>query len=204
VNSDITLNQICIILNEIELFWYKRLDIIEKELDIFTRTNYCMFLAGYIYLCVDENDHYVYKSLGNHHFLDDGLIRISAMFMTCDDGSDISKSRRLFIRTFNDQLSVLTNFKNVFLYLSLTILHHRADKEIMTIIQKIFLDVISDLFKHDFTTQNEFCEEYHNYEEIEKNLGENIRHLMFTEYDDTKQTLRHRIKTSVKAKLILI
>lgn len=199
VNSDITLNQICIILNEIELFWHKRLDIIEKELDIFTKTDYCMFLAGSTYLCVEENDHYVYRGLGNHHFLDDGLIRISATFMICNDGSDISKSRGLFIRTFNDQLSVLKNFKNAFLYLPLTILHHRADKEIMTIMQKAFFDVISDLFKHDFTTQNEFCERYHNYEEIEKDLGENIRSLVFTEYDDTKQTLRYRIKNFCKS-----
>ena len=75
-NEEVSSFQIARIIDIVDCFWLDKLDIIEYELEKVTYHNDCFLLSGVIYLDIESNEHYVYKALGEYHFLYDPLHKL--------------------------------------------------------------------------------------------------------------------------------
>jgi hypothetical protein len=200
--NKISINDIAIMLDEIKVFWMERLQIIEFELEELTEDYCCFLLSGAIYLDVSDYEHYYFKSMGDYHLLYDPFLKMENFFRIPQDKIDTANMTSYFINVYNDTIDILKKYNTQFYILPIRQIAAKSEKEQFDILNKSFLNFLSCAFDYNFISQEEFCHKYNTYEEIENNMIPYIReHLILSEQDDFKLTLREKINLYFKTQI---
>ena len=73
-SDDLNLVEITMIIEEIDIFWRKNRDKILFDLDYFDDKE-TLFLAGSMYLDIDDNCHYYFKTFGDENIINDPILK---------------------------------------------------------------------------------------------------------------------------------
>jgi hypothetical protein len=200
MENDFNLDLMFIITDEVHKFWLKRISTIDKEIDIITKNDYSMLLSGAIYLDYNDNDHYVYKSLGNYHFLHDSIIKLEGMIRTPKESIDFKKLGGLMKKAYNDEILVLKNVLNHFTYVPFMIMPHNIFENETELVHNTFLNIISSFFDMKFYSEDDFYKLFNSYEEIEKKINpQKLKHIITLDENDIRMPLRKRIENYLNA-----
>lgn len=202
-NERITQKQIAMILDEIECFWLDKKDILLCELENLTTQKDCFLLTGAVYLNVKDDEHYIFKSLGDEHVISDPLLKLENFFrlprQMFDEGSiDVFK------RAFLDTIEVLSKFDNYFYILPINLISIENPKEHMELLQNYLLSFINTMLNEDFEEIESFLEKYLTYEDIEEHMTDFFRtNLTFNDYRDEKLSLREKVELHISNQAIM-
>lgn len=202
--DELTWFQIAAFLDEVEYFWRRRVGIIDVELEALTKSNVCFLLSGAIYLNVSDNEHYYFKSLGDFHVLPDPFLKMEHFFRAPENSFDSGAILEYFKRVLNDTLQILDNFRDAFFILPIRLLAIEDTKKHQELLDKFFLNFLSSAFGKKYEHQNEFCDDYVDFEQIESKLEPYIRQgLIFSEITEGKLPLREKINNYLNSQVSL-
>ena len=183
LSTDLNLIKITKIIEEIDIFWRKNRDKVLFDLDYF-RDKETIFLAGSMYLDLDENKHYYFKTFSQEHIINDPILKFQNLTNTeCDNAFDIIS---LFKRSFNNTLNLLENYSLYFYILPLDYIISEYEEELIKLQNTIFYQLLSSLLDLEISSPNSFIEEFDSINEIESILDrKNIELFTFDEEDKT-------------------
>lgn len=191
-NEEVSSFQIARIIDIVDCFWLDKLDIIEYELEKVTYHNDCFLLSGVIYLDVESNEHYVYKALGDYHFLYDPLHKLRNFFR----GVKIREEKEninLFKRTYKDTLKVL-ELKNNFFILPVSLMVIKDEYSHVEMIRNFYLNSLGSFFNREFTSFDELYQSFTSYNEIEDSLNSNIKQALLIDDEYIFESIETFIK----------
>jgi len=192
------------ILDEISCFWLERKEIASLELEDISSQKECFLLAGAIYLDVKDNAHYIYKALGDEHFISDPLLKLEHFFRIPSKIFD-NKSIELFRRAYSDLKEILTRYHDHFYILPIQTIAISNQEEHLELLQKFYLTFINSILNEDFEDSESFFEKYSTYDEIEKNMVPFFKkNLMLEEHSSEDLTLKEKIETYINSHPIMV
>lgn len=191
-NEEVSSFQIARIIDIVDCFWLDKLDIIEYELEKVTYHNDCFLLSGVTYLDIESNEHYVYKALGEYHFLYDPLHKLRNFFR----GVKIREEKEnidLFKRTYKDTLKVL-ELKNHFFILPVSLMVIKNEYSHVEMIRNFYLNSLGSFFNGEFTSFDELYQSFTSYNEIEDSLNSNIKQALLIDDEYIFESIETFIK----------
>ncbi|MDY0321468.1 MAG: hypothetical protein RBR23_07045 [Arcobacteraceae bacterium] len=195
---------ISMILDEITCFWLDRKEIASLELEDLSSQKECFLLAGAVYLDVKDNEHYIYKALGDEHFVSDPLLKLEHFFRVPSKMFD-NKSIELFRRAYSDLKEMLTSYQSYFYILPIQIIAISNQEEHRELLQKFYLTFINSVLNENFEDADGFFEKYSTYDEIEKNIVPFFKkNLILEEHSSEELTLKDKIETYINSHNIMV
>lgn len=193
-DENISVKQVCALLDDVKCFWLERHKIIEFELDELTKSKTCFVLSGAGFLNVADNEHYYFKSLGDFHLLPDPLLKIEPYFKFPEDNINSQFINSYFRPAFFDTLEILTTYKDYFIILPIHQISVENAEKHRELLDDFFWSIISNAFNTNFKSDEEFCNKYKTFEEIESGLDEFVRsRLIFNGFEDINLSLREKL-----------
>lgn len=194
-DENLSVTQICALLDEVKCFWLKQLKSIEFELDELAESKTCFVLSGAIFLNVSEYEHYFFKSIGDCHIISDPFSKFEMIFRHPEDEINTSFTVDYFKRAFLDTLEILTTYKGYFYILPIQEIAVDDLEQHHEIVNMLFWKFISSAFNNKFSSHEEFYEKYKSFEEIEAGLNEYLReNLVFNQISERHLPLREKIE----------
>jgi len=196
-SDSINQKQIAMILDEIQCFWLDKKDILTFELETLSSKKECFILSGAVYLDIKDNEHYIFKALGDEHIISDPLLKLENFFRLPKQIFD-KDSIELFRRTYLDVLNVLSDYQKYFYILPVNIIAIENQHEHMKLLQKFFLNFINTMLDENFNSINNFFDKYSTYEDIEKNMTSFFKsNLTFNDSNDEKLPLKDKVESYI-------
>lgn len=190
-SDDLNLVEITMIIEEIDIFWRKNRDKILFDLDYFDDKE-TLFLAGSMYLDIEDNCHYYFKTFGDENIINDPILKFQNI--TNNDVNDAFDVISIFKRSFKNTLSLLENFSSYFYILPVDYIISVYNDELIEMKNKIFYQLLSSLLDCDEMLSNDlFFKKFKSIDEIE-NILENKKIDLFTFNEgDNKLSLKERL-----------
>ena len=134
-SSDLTMRKFAAFLDEIEIFWLKRIDIISYELESLTNKAQCFLLSGAIYLDIEDNEHCYFKTLGDYHVLSDPLLKMEVFARAYDDTMDNAGIIRYLRDTYEDTGKLLQDYSTEFFILPIRKIVSKSEVDYAKVIE---------------------------------------------------------------------
>jgi hypothetical protein len=192
--GDISIYEILSFINEIKMYWLKRLELIRYHLDILSNQRACFLLCGAIYLDTKNNGHYLFKALGDHHIVSDPFLKLETIFRVNISKPDQKENIAYFKKVLKDVQTILSNYPTSFYILPIHELNPKNKEEHLSLLNKFFWLFISGIFPRDYSNQEDFLEDYQSFDKIEKDINGYVKkNLIFLGVEDDKFPLIERI-----------
>lgn len=189
------LENICSLLDEIKFFWFERKEIAQFEVEEIASQKDCYLLSGAIYLNVARNEQFVFKSIGEVHFLNDPILKMENFFRVHSDTQIQTSLYEYFINVYKDTLLIFEEYNEHFFFIPTKELVFENSKQRKEFLDDSLLNFLSITFKKDFKDFDEFENTFNSYEEIEEEMIPFLReNLIFNNYSDNEKSLRIKIE----------
>lgn len=169
-SDTINQNQIAMILDEIECFWLSRKDLLSYELEMLTYQKECCIVSGSIYVNFEDNEHYMYKALGDEHFISEPFLKLEHFFRVPSEVFH-NDSIDIFKRTYNDVLQLLTEYQNLFYIFPIEQIINLNTEERGDLLYKFYISFLNTMMGEEYKTLEEFLNKYTSYQELEDNMS---------------------------------
>lgn len=190
---------ISMILDEIVCFWLNRKEVTSLELKNLSSQKECFLLTGAIYLDIKDNEHYIYKALGNEHFVSDPLLRLENFFRIPAKLFD-TKSIELFRRAYSDLKEILSNYQGYFYILPIHTIAISNTEEHFELLHKFYLRFVNSVLDEEFENFDAFFEKYTTYDAIEQNIVPFFKNnLILDEHRNEASNLKEAIEAYINS-----
>ncbi|NHM29018.1 hypothetical protein [Neobacillus terrae] len=191
--NEIELSNLLSIIDEVKLFWYKRLPLIEFELEHWAKSKESLLLSGAIYLDVKDNEHFFFNLFGEYHVVDDPLLKLEGFFRVSSENFKDESILNVFKRAYLDTLEVTKNYSNAIHILPAKEIVNKYNPDNQELIETFYWRFISTIFKKEVKNSAEFFKSFTSLSDIEKELDQIILdNLVFVDKFDNKLTLEER------------
>ncbi len=202
-SDDINQQDIAMILDEVLCFWLDKKDILRIELNSLTSHRDCVMLSGAVYLDINDNEHYIFKALGEEHIISDPLLKLEPFFRVPIHIFN-QESIELFRRAFRDTMDILMQIQNSFYIMPIKILAINDENENIELLQKFFLNFLNTALNEDFEQVDGFFKKYNTYSEIENRMTSFFKkNLTFDEYSDQGFSLETKVETYINSQNLI-
>ena len=174
-----------------EIFWRKNRDKFLFDLDYFVDKE-TLFLAGSMYLDLEDNKHYYFKSFGEEHIVNEPLLKFRHILNNAvQDSFDIIS---IFKRSFKNTLSLLENYDSYFFILPLDYIISVYHEDLIKLQNKIFYQLLSSIFDcDDISSPDSFIEKVNSINEVENILVEKKIDLFEFDEEDESLSLKEKL-----------
>ena len=180
------------IIDKCESFWMsKRLEI-SIILENISVNEKCFLLSGAIYLNIAGNGHYEFGAIGDRHIINDPILRMKGFFK--NKGIVTQEIKEYFSDAITDTISVLTDYSEYFIVISMDSLVSSDIDENLKLGKKLYWDVLSSAFHRNIQSLEELRKEYSTLKEIENALGGAENRFIFNDLSDVELSLENRVK----------
>lgn len=185
------------ILDEINIFWSTRLDIVDLYLRNISSSHDVYAFTGATFLDLEELEHYSLMLLGDIHILDDQAYNYASLVVHTK-GSELSKRlKKQIVNSIRSNIEILSKYGDYILILPL----RSSEPEYRNLIVKNMNSVFLDLFKDPPASMEEYFAKYKTIDEICNGLREDIpKALILSDTDDTSKSFRERLDIAQKDK----
>ena len=190
-SDDLGLIDISKIVEEIDIFWRKNRDKFLFDLDYFVDKE-TLFLAGSMYLDLEDNKHYYFKSFGEEHIVNEPLLKFRHILNNAvQDSFDIIS---IFKRSFKNTLELLENYNSYFFILPLDYIISVYNEDLIKLQNKIFYQLLASILDcGEISSSDSFMEKFNSIEEIEDILIERKFDLFEFEEEDGTLSLKKKL-----------
>lgn len=187
-------------IEEVEIFWLKRLDSLRIMLDILTKENECYLLSGAIYLGCKDNEHFPFKAIGDYQIMFDPFLKMDPFFRSNFSHIGTQNKNEFFKKVYKDTYRVITEYQTDFIILPISQLAWSYEKEKhFKFLKEVHLNFLSAILGKDITSDEKFAELYKNFSEIEHNLNDfYLQNLIFRGIEDASLPIGERVNSYIK------
>lgn len=187
------------ILDEINLFWTTRLDIVDLYLRNLTSTQDTYAFTGATFLDLEELEHYSLILLGDIQILDDQAYIYANVVAKVKNSELTQRMRRQIINSIRSNLEILSNFNNNILVLPL----RSSDFEHRELILKNMNHAFLELFKNPPGSMEEYFETYTTIDDLCNGLRDYVPNvLILSDNDDISKPFEERLNIALKDKCL--
>jgi hypothetical protein len=190
-------------IEEVEIFWLKRLDPIRIMLETLTLDNNCYLLSGAIYLGCKDNEHFPFKALGGYQIMYDPFIKMEPFFRHNINQIGSQNSFEFFLKVFKDTYRVLTEYENDFIILPISQLawHLEREKHIQ-FLKDVHLNFLSGIMGSNINSDEQFYDLYNSFSQIENDLNDFYsQNLIFNGIEDARLPIGDRVNNYIKSNI---
>lgn len=182
-------------LDEINLFWYRYMDIVHLYLVSEFGNNESYVFTAATYLDYEDNEHLPFLLLGEQHVLDDPLSKYSAI---CKNLTNTKSEHMLYDqikRTAEDNIKIIDNCKGSIFVVPLRLFNQfSSSKEFFKIGEQTFTSLFNDIDGLD-----DFFSKCNTIDDILRYARNDIGNLvLFSENDNRNMDLRFRFAEALK------
>lgn len=195
VNSnELSISNICMLLDEVKCFWIKQRKLIELELELLSKEKTCFVLSGALYLGIAEYEHYYFKSLGDYHIISDPFYKLERFFRRPEKEIDKQGVIKIFKEAYFDVLNTLKTYGDEFYFIPVQMIAAEDEQLHLQFIEDFFWSFISSIFGRKFNNREEFFDIYSSLDKIERDLDKKtLSYLIFNDYADAGLSLIERV-----------
>ncbi|WP_214754646.1 hypothetical protein [Exiguobacterium sp. s16] len=180
------------IIDEVTIFWRKKMTLIEYEIENGLFEEESLLLSGAVYLDVKENEHYFFTLFGENHIVDDPLIKLEVFFRNSENELLDNRLAGVFKNAYLDTLELTEKYMDKIYVLPISKMikknYNNSDS-----IDIFYWRFISTILNSKIKSVSEFLSRFSSLSEIEKELDEFILgNLIFVDEDDSNISLEDR------------
>ncbi|UOQ44840.1 hypothetical protein MUN89_02475 [Halobacillus salinarum] len=184
-------NSILRVIDEVRIFWYKKLNIIDFVIDKEFKTTENLLLTGAVYLDTKESEHYHFKLFGDYHVVDDPILKMESFFRVSADKDQ--RTTDVFKRAYRDTLDVVNNYRESIYILPVNALLSKYDKDINDILKEFFWRFMSTALNTKIESDKDFHEKFKSISKVEENIdGFILDNLVYIDSTDSRLSLKER------------
>ena len=190
-SDDLSLIEISKIVEEIDIFWRRNRDKFLFDMDYFTDKE-TLFLAGSMYLDIEDNKHYYFKTFGQEHIVNEPMLKFRHILNNVvQDSFDIIS---IFKRSYKNTLKLLEDYSSYFFILPLDYIISVYNEDLIKLQNKIFYQLLASILDCDvISSPDSFIEKFNSIEEIENILIEKKIDLFEFEKWDESLSLKEKL-----------
>jgi hypothetical protein len=185
------------ILDEINLFWATRLDIVDLFLRNLSPSQDAYAFTGATFLDLKELEHYSFMLLGDIHILDDQAYFYANLIGYTKKSELSNRFREQIVNSIRSNIEILSKYNDYILILPL-----RSSKpEYRDLVAKNMNSVFLDLFKDPPASMEDYFENYKTIDDVCEGLRDDIPNaLVLSDTDDISKPFRERLEIAQKDK----
>ena len=190
-SDDLSLIEIAKIVEEVDIFWRRNRDKVLFDLDYFSAKE-TLFLAGSMYLDIEDNKHYYFKTFGEENIVNEPILKFQYLLnQRAQDNLDIIS---IFKRSFKNTLNLLENYSSYFYILPLDYIISVYNEELIKLQNKLFYQLVASILDCDeISSPESFNDKYSSIEEIESILIEKDFDIFEFSQEDEDLSLKEKI-----------
>lgn len=174
-SNDLNLIEITKIIEEVDIFWRKNRDKLLFDLNYFENKE-TLFLAGSMYLDIEDNCYYYFKTFGEEHIINDPILKFQNLANNqVDDTFDIIS---IFKRLFKNTLHLLEALSFHFYILPVDYIISVYNDELIEMKNKIFYQLLSSLLDCDEILSKKLF--FENFELMKLKISYKIKKLIYS------------------------
>lgn len=187
------------ILDEINLFWATRLEIVDLYLRNLSPTQDIYAFTGATFLDLDELEHYSLMLLGDIQILDDQAYIYANVVAKVKNPEFTQRMRKQIVNSIRSNLEILSKFNNNILVLPV----RSSDFEHQQLIQKNLIHAFLELFKNPPNSMEEYFETYTTIDDLCNGLRDYVPNvLILSDTDDISKPFKERLNIALKDKCL--
>jgi hypothetical protein len=185
------------ILDEINLFWATRLEIVDIYLRNLSPSQDAYAFTGATFLDLEELEHYSFMLLGDIHILDDQAYFYANLIGYTKKSELSNRFREQIVNSIRSNIEILSKYNDYILILPL-----RSSKpEYRDLVAKNMNSVFLDLFKDPPASMEDYFENYKTIDDVCEGLRDDIPNaLVLSDTDDISKPFRERLEIAQKDK----
>jgi len=178
------------ILDEVNIFWSTRLEIVDLYLRNLSPSQDAYAFTGATFLDLKELEHYSFTLLGDIHILDDQLYSYATLVASTEGSEFNRRLRRQIVNSITSNLEILSKYGNYILILPV----RPSDSEHQALIKKNMKHAFLNLFKNPPKSMEEYIATYKTIDDICNGVRDDISdRLILSDTDDTSRPFRERL-----------
>ncbi|ARF16729.1 hypothetical protein [Sporosarcina ureae] len=180
------------LIDEVKLFWLKRLNLIEFEIERWSSSRECLLLSGAMYLDVENFEHYPFVLIGDYHVVEEPLIKFEGFFRNSNDTFKDSYTLNLFKEAYYDTFKIARDYPTSIHILPVKDLYNQNNSK-LELFDTFYWKFVSSILNTDLKSGSEFLANYSSLSDIENGLDDYVLdNLVFTDIMDSKLNLEER------------
>jgi hypothetical protein len=185
------------ILDEINLFWATRLDVVDLYMRNLSSTEDAYAFTGATFLDLNELEHYSLMLLGDIHILDDQAYFYANLIGYTKKSELSNRFREQIVNSIRSNIEILSKYNDHILILPL-----RSSKpEYRDLVAKNMSSVFLDLFKDPPESMEDYFENYKTIDDVCDGLRDDIPNaLVLSDTDDISKPFRERLEIAQEDK----
>lgn len=194
INDKIDTADYMFIIDEINIFWYSKREIVKLYLSNITLKDNVYIFTGATYLDVDDFEHYPFIMMGNAHIVDDPLCKYSRVVPSCESAGFLETLRNQIICSVEDNIKIISQCSSSILILPLHLLYDNDMKLISEAANNIFLS----LFSIESINMNTYFKEFKSIQDVVTALKPGIeKYIVFDEGENLENGIEERFRNYV-------
>lgn len=190
-SDDLSLIEIAKIVEEVDIFWRRNRDKVLFDLDYFNDKE-TLFLAGSMYLDIEDNKHYYFKTFGEENIVNEPMLKFQ--YLLNQRAQDNLGIISIFKRSFKNTLNLLENYSSYFYILPLDYIISVYNDELIKLQNKLFYKLLASILDcGEILSPDSFIEKFNSIEVIESILIDKDFDLFEFDKEDKNLTLKEKI-----------
>lgn len=199
LSGNMTISEIKIMIEEVQVFWYKHNACITYFLNNITGNDRVAYLAGAVRLDIKNDGHYEFGVIGNYRIVNEPIVKMSAYYKPEGRGLNYNYINQYLKDTFVDIMLLLENYADDFWILPLDLICENERDVYLQKASKLAETILLQFFKKSINSLEDFNKKYFTYEDVESNLVDGaMDYLIFNDFTDANLSLRERIERHIK------
>jgi len=184
----------CRFLDQLSRFWLGKLEMMDYWLKKQSSSGGVVILSGAMYLAVDGNEHFYFKCFGKTHIIHDPFQKLEIFARTNPDRYLTAETGRIAKKAFYDTLYVLDSLNCEVIVLPVDMLVSYRNENLVKESESLVWSIVSNLFKMDLNSNQQFVDSFKTIAEIEKAIPANLqKNIIFSDQGPQKGTLREKV-----------
>lgn len=185
-DNKMSILEIAHFIDEVEVFWRKKLKLIDHLISDLTKKYDVFFLSAAMYLGIDTNEQYIFKAIGDYQCLPDPILKYDVFVRQGMTHLGSDPIEVFFKRSCLDTINALENYKYDFLFIPSTLMIWGSDELRRETVYKDTNNLIKNMFVEEVHDLDAYLESFKTIGEIEEKIDPNVLPLIRLSDDEEK------------------
>lgn len=182
-------------LDEIEIFWRGKFELLDFCLDNFMDKGESIILGGQTYLEMTEGEHVIFSLLKKNCLIIDPFLKLSDLLRETYQSTYGARVKETLYKSF-DSIYRLLGHKDgkIVVIPPMYLFNKEMNKEKLETLEKLYIKFLTSIFGDEFSSADKFIHKYNSIELIEEAVEEQVMDkLILNNHSDLAVSLSERI-----------
>ena len=170
----LNIREIAYFIDEIEVFWRKKLQLMEHLINRLTNNYDVYLLSAVMYLGINTNEHYTFKAIGDYQCVTDPISKFDVFIRQGMTHLGSDPIEVFFKRSYLDTVNALENYKHDFIFIPSALMTWSSNEHMRKTLYKDASNIIKSMFVEKIDNLDEYLDGFETMDEIESKIRPDI------------------------------